>query len=463
MVKVCRVPWLATVAAGLLRSFSDDHRGARFTGMPEMLSPERAAALVRPVDVVGIPLGPGHPGAFLHALGARTDWENLLITGALLTDFYEVFGRPNVRFLSGFFGPIERLMRDQGGAIEFVPADFRRFAPVLERLNPRVMATAASPPDVDGFCSLSLHAGATVGQIERTADDPDCLLVVEISPRFPRTLGLGEHAHRVHVDRIDVLIETDREPFVIGDPDPSDDERAIAELVAVFVTEGCTIQTGIGGIPSTVASILAEGPVGGLGIHSEMFTTGLMKLHEAGKVTNCKGLYDGYSVTTFAAGTRDLYDWLEGNELVRFLPVHLVNSPEVISQNSKMIAINGAMAVDLAGQAVADTLAGAQFSGIGGHEDFVASSGLELEDRSLICLRSSTVVGGVRLSRISSRFPAGTIITTPRHQLDVVVTEYGVAELRGRTVRERSRALAAIAHPEFRDQLLAEAELWPPT
>ena len=127
-----------------------------------------------------------------------------------------------------------------------------------------------------------------------------------------------------------------------------------------------------------------------------------------------------------------------------------------------MVSINGALAVDLAGQAVADTLGGAQFSGIGGHEDFVASSGLELEDRSLICLRSSTVIDGVRRSRIASQFPAGTIITTPRHQLDVVVTEYGVAELRGSTTRERARALAAIAHPDFRDQLLAEAEEWPP-
>ncbi|MCU1496483.1 MAG: acetyl-CoA hydrolase/transferase [Acidimicrobiales bacterium] len=430
--------------------------------MTERLTPEDAAARVRAVDVVGIPLGPGHPGAFLHALGSRTDWEDLVITGALLTDFYEVFGRPNVRFLSGFFGPLERLMRDQGGAIEFVPADFRRFAPALESINPRVMATAASVPDADGYCSLSLHAGATVGQIEKTASDPDRLLVVEVSPRYPRTMGVGEHAHRIHVDRIDVLIESDREPFVIGEPEPTPEERAIAEQVAGFVTEGCTIQTGIGGIPSTVASLLADGPVGGLGIHSEMFTTGCMKLHLAGKVANDKGIYDGYSITTFAAGTRELYDWLDGNEEVRFLPVHLVNSPDVIAQNSKMVSINGALAVDLAGQAVADTLAGAQYSGIGGHEDFVASSGLELEDRSLICLRSSTVVNGKRMSRIASQFPAGTIVTTPRHQLDVVVTEYGVAELRGRTVRERARAMAAISHPDFRDQLLADAEVWPP-
>lgn len=430
--------------------------------MTERLTPEQAAALLQPTDVLGIPLGPGHPGGFLHALGGRSDWDDLLITGALLTDFYEVFGKPGVRFLSGFYGPLERLMRDQGGAIEFVPADFRRFGPALERINPRVVATAAAPPDEDGWCSLSLHAGATIAEIERAGADPGRVLVVEVSPAFPRTLGLGEHRHRIHVDQIDVLIESEREPFVIGDPEPSEDERAIAEFVDSYVVDGATIQTGIGGVPSTVASLLADGDKGDFGIHSEMFTTGLMKLHEAGKVTNNKGIYDGVSITTFAGGTRALYDWLDGNTDVRFLPVHLVNSPELISKNRRMISINGALAVDLAGQAVADTLAGAQFSGIGGHEDFVAASGLELEDRSLICLKSSTVVNGTRVSRISGQFPAGTIVTTPRHQLDVVITEFGVAELRGRTVRERARALAAIAHPDFRDQLLAEAEVWPP-
>lgn len=430
--------------------------------MTEHLTPAEAAALIRPTDVLGIPLGPGHPGALLHALGDRTDWEDLLVTGALLTDFYELFGRANVRFLSGFFGPIERMLRDQGGAVDFVPADFRRFAPALESIGPRVMATAAAPPDDKGFASLSLHAGATVGEIERAADDPDRVLIVEVSEHFPRTLGVEEHAHRIHVDRIDVLVQSDRQPFVIAEPEPTEADLAIAELAAAFITDGSTIQTGIGGIASTVATLLAEGAASGFGIHSEMFTTGLMKLHQAGKVTNQKGIWDGYSITTFAAGTRELYDWLHDNDEVRFLPVHVVNSPELISRNPKMVSVNGALAVDLAGQAVADTLGGAQYSGIGGHEDFVASSGLELEDRSLICLRSMTSASGSPQSRIVARFPAGTIVTTPRHQLDVVITEFGAAELRGRTTRERARALAAIAHPDVREGLLAEAEHWPP-
>lgn len=427
----------------------------------QVLTAAEAATLLRPTDSLGVPLGPGQPGDLLHALGERDDWTDLVVSGALITDFYELFGRDNVRLLSGFWGPLERIMYAQGSPVEFVPADFRRFGPALEQLAPRVMATSAGSVDADGFVSLSLHAGATVRELERAGADPARVLVVEAGSRFPRTVGHGEHQHRLHADQIDVLIESDREPFVIAEGAASDDERAIAGHVADYVSEGCTLQTGIGGIPSTVASILAEGDLGGFGIHSEMFTTGLMRLHQAGKVVNRKGVYDGFSVTTFAAGTRELYDWLDENTDVRFLPVEQVNSPEVISRNRRMVSINGAVAVDLAGQAVADTMMGVQHSGIGGHEDFVASSGLELEDRSILCFKSSTMLDGARATRIVGQFPAGTIVTTPRHQLDVVITEYGAAELRGRTVRERARALAAISHPDFRDELAALAETWP--
>lgn len=431
--------------------------------MTRNLSATDAAALVRDRDIVGIPLGPGHPNAFLHALGARPAYEELVITGALLTDFYELFGRPGVRYVCGFYGPIERMMAEQGNNVEFVPADFRRFAPALEAIAPRVMATSAAPPDADGFCSLSLHAGATVNELHRAGADPNRVLIVEVSSRFPRTLGLPPmHAHRLHLSEIDVLVESDAVPFALTDPPPTDIDREIAARVAPYVRDGCTLQTGIGGIPGTVVSMLAEGDGGDYGIHSEMFTTGLMRLHLAGKVSNAhKGIFDGYSITTFAMGEAALYEWLVDNGDVRFLPVHVVNSPETISRNRNMVSINGALAVDLAGQAVADTLDGKQFSGIGGHEDFVASSGLELEDRSLICLRSTTTVNGELVSRITPQFGAGVIVTTPRHQLDVVITEFGSAELRGRTVRERARALAAVAHPQFRDGLLEASEHTP--
>ncbi len=432
--------------------------------MPQTISPEDAAEFIRPSDTLGVPLGPGVPGRFMHALGGREAYDDLRLFGALLPDLYEVLMRPGVSMRSGFFGPAERFLVANGAPIEFVPAGFRGFGPTLQDLAPRVMATAASPPDSDGWMSLSLHAGASVDELHRAASDPDRLCVAEIAEAFPRTLGLPpKHRHALHVDEVDIIVDGgDTTPFELADNESSEVDEAIAEYAAAFIPDGATLQTGIGGIPNSVASLLARGSGSGYGIHSEMFTTGLMRLCQAGKVTNTnKGEFDGVSVTTFAAGTSELYEWLDGNEDVRFLPVDIVNSPEAIAANEHMVTINGAMSIDLAGQVIADTIDGTQFSGIGGHEDFIAGPGLDLTDRSLVCLPATATCDGQLVSRITGRSAAGSIVTTPRHQLDVVITEFGVAEIGGHTVRERARAIASIANPDFRDELLDEAERWP--
>ncbi len=421
-----------------------------------------AVAAIRPDDSLAVPLGPGVPGKFLHALGERDDFTRLEVFGALLPDLYQLFMRPGVHYRSGFFGPAERFLRDSGASIDFVPADFRRFEPILQLLKPRVMATAAAPP-VDGWVSLSVHAGASVDELHRAGADPDRLLIVEVSEKMPRTFGLEpDHPHRLHVDEIDILVETDLEPLNLPDAPPTPEERAIAEHAMQFFQDGSTVQTGIGGIPSQIATFLANGPLQDLGVHSEMFTTGLMRLHQAGKVTNRKGGdFDGFTPTTFAAGIPELYEWLHENDQVRFLPVRLVNSPERIARNRKMVTINGAMAVDLSGQVVADTIFGKQFSGVGGHEDFVSGPGLAAEARSLICLPATSSVNGELVTRIVPELPTGSVVSTPRHQVDVIITEFGVAELQGKTIRERAMALAAIGHPQFRDDLFAVAEVWP--
>ncbi|WP_319449881.1 MULTISPECIES: acetyl-CoA hydrolase/transferase family protein [unclassified Mycobacterium] len=426
--------------------------------MPSELTAEQAAARLGPEDTLGIPLGPGQPPAFLRALGERKDWTDLRVYGALLAVGTELFTRAGVHYLSGFFGPLERALLGAGADIEFTPADFRRFAPLLERQAPRVMTTVATPPDADGWCSLSLHAGGTIGELHRAGADPDRVLVVEVSERYPRTFGLGEHRHALHVDEIDILVHSTDAPLELpgGDAMPSDADQAIARNAVAFIPSGATLQIGIGSIPNQLATLLAEGDGGDYGLHSEMFTHGCMHLHLAGKISNRrKGQFDGVSVTTFAFGSNELYAWLDGNSDVAFLPVEIVNSPEVIAANADMVSINGALAIDVHGQVVADTINGEQFSGIGGAEDFVAGAGLELTDRSLICLPSTFTKDGELRSRIVPAFGPGAVITTPRHQVDVIVTEYGVAELEGRTVRERAEALAAIAHPQFRDELLA--------
>jgi acyl-CoA hydrolase len=427
--------------------------------MTTTMSASEAAVRVQVTDTIGFGLGPGQPPAFLKALGERDDWQDLRLYGALLMVWSEAYRHPNVHYLSGFWGPVERALRDMGENLSFTPADFRRFTPILEHQAPRIMTTVATPPDADGWCSLSLQAGATIDELHRAGADPERLLVAECTPNFPRTRGLPpDHNHAVHVDEIDIIVESDEAPLPLPAEQPTEVDRAIAENARAFIADGATLQTGIGGIPSTIATLLAEGPGGGYGLHTEMFTTGCMRLHQAGKITNEKPLYPGLSVSTFAAGSAELYEWLDGNDEVAFLPVELVNTPELIARNEHMVTINGALAVDIHGQVVADTIHGAQFSGVGGHEDFVSGPGLSLTGRSLICLPSTYHKDDVVRSRIVPWFEAGTVITTPRHTVDVVVTEHGAAELMGKTIRQRGLALASIAHPDFRDELLEAAE-----
>lgn len=420
----------------------------------KICSAQEAAGSLKPVDTLALPLGPGLPSAFLDALGERDDWRELTVFAGLLTHPYRLFTRPGVRLLSGFFGPIERALQKAGHDVRFVPADFRRFARIARQLSPRVMATSVAPAE-RGRASLSLHAGATVAELHRCGADPQRLLVAEASPRFPRTLGLPpEHPHALEAGEIDLLVESDRAPRELPEDPPDPVSDRIAQHALRFIPDGATLQTGIGGIPGQVVARLAAGAGADYGIHSEMFTTALMRLHVAGKVSNRrKGFFEGFSVATFAMGTRALYDWLDRQDQVRFLPVDVVNDPTTIGRNRRMISLNGALEIDLQGQVVADTIHGVQYSGIGGHEDFVAGAGLGDDDRSLICLPATALVGGRRVSRILRQLPPGSLVTTPRHQVDVVITEYGAAELGGRSVEERAARLAAIAHPDFREEL----------
>ncbi len=420
---------------------------------------EDAVDLIRPVDSIGFGLGPANPDTFLSALGRRDDWQDLQVGGALCLNLYDVFTKPGVSYRCGFFGPAERVLHSMGHQVELVPGGFRQMGPILARYAPRVMVVQAAPPR-DGAINLALHYGATRPELLRAGRDPDRLLLVEVNPNLPRTASLPpEFDNTIPLDLVDALVETDAPPFALAEEPTDDVDAAIARHALTYVHDGSTLQTGIGAIPNVVATELASGPLGGFGIHSEMFTTGLMRLHQAGKVSNdAKGIFDGVSVTTFALGTAELYRWLDGNRAVAFLPVEAVNDPTVISKNANLVSINGALSVDLYGQVVADNVDGRQISGVGGHEDFVAGAELELDAHSLICLRSTATRAGSVVSRIAGLPPEGTVVSTPRHHTGVVITEYGAAELTGLTVRERAHALVEIAHPDFRDELGAVAD-----
>jgi acyl-CoA hydrolase len=420
----------------------------------KLRSAREAAALLKPDDTLAVPIATGQPEAFLAVLGEREDWTNLIAFGGLLIEPYSVFQRPGVRFISGFYGPIERMMQAAGAAIEYLPADFLGWDRYARRAAPRVLASAVAPMDERGFFSLGLHAGATYESFLAAARDPNRVAIAEVVPDMPHVFGLGRYGgHRIHVSEVDCVIESDRAAFVIPDADVTEADRHIAAYIEELIDDGATLQFGIGGIPNCVAGLLAAGHKGDFGIHTEMFVDGIMHLHEAGKITNHKGVFDGFSIATFAAGSAELYRWLHRNPEVRMLPVAQVNDPAVIRRNRRMVSVNGALAVDLSGQIMADTIGARQYSGVGGHELFVIGAHDSAEGKSIICLHSTATVNGRTLSSIVSELPVGTPVTTPRHHVQYVVTEFGVANLGMLTARERRAALIEIAHPDFRDTL----------
>ena len=420
----------------------------------KLLAPRAAVDLLRPEDHLAVPIATGQPAAFLAALGERTDWRDLTIFGGLITEPYAILQRPGVRFISGFYGPIERMLVAAGANVDYLPSDFLGFERYARQARPRVIASAVAPMDERGFLSFGLHAGAVFESFVAAMHDPDRLAVAEVIPDMPHVFGLGQFGgHRVHVSEVDAIVESDRAAFILPDAPVSDADRAIGAHVESLVPEGATLQFGIGAIPNIVAQLLAAGVKGDFGIHTEMFVEGIMRLHQAGKVSNHKGIFDGFSIATFGAGSSELYRWMHRNPEVRMLPVMQVNDPAIIRQNRRMVSINGAIAIDLSGQVMADSIGPRQYSGVGGHELFVIGAHDAAEGRSIICLHSTASVEGQPLSSIVAALPPGTPISTPRHHVQYVVTEHGIANLGMLTSRERRDALIAIAHPDFRASL----------
>jgi acyl-CoA hydrolase len=421
---------------------------------------EDAIALVRPVDTLGLGLVTSTPVGLLKELSNRQDWEDLTVSGGLILGVFDVFLHPNVHYRSSFYGGGERHYQSRGADIQFVPSFFRHYGLLIQHLAPRVMMMQGAMPDANGNVSLSLYNGAHLAEFLAAGRDPNRVLIVECSPHFPRTLALEGFSNEIALEDIDVVVYCDEYPTALGKDVSTSEDMAIADYAAAFVHDGCTLQTGIGAVPNLVAEALVRRDGGDYGVHSEMFTDGLFQLCASGKVTNArKPIHRGDSVITFALGSQDMYEFLNENERVRLAPVSYVNDPSVIAKNHRMVSINSALEVDLQGQIIADTVGARQYSGVGGHMDFVEGTSLSLEHTSLICLQSTAVVNGVLKSRIIGDMSPHSVVTTPRHLAGVIVTEHGFADLRGRSVKERARAMVNIAHPQFRDELADAAEL----
>lgn len=415
-----------------------------------------AAALVRAHDSIACGFVSGQPAGFLGALGTRTDLVDVVLYTGLLSEPYGgLLQTPGLRVVSAFFGPIERMARSIGAPVEFLPVDFHGLERLARRLRPRVMLAVTTPPDADGWMSFGLYAGATTIPFVEAARDPDRLAIAEVNPRMPRLLGLPEHgAHRIHVSEVDAWVEHPNDSVAIPNPAASPDEAAIARHAAALVEDRSTLQFGIGAVPDEIAALLASGPLGGFGIHTEMVSDGVMALHRAGKVTNRdKGLYDGVTVATFALGRADLYAWLDGNPDVRMLPVSATNDPALIRRLRRFVSVNGALSIDLRGQVAADHIGGRQYSGVGGAEAFVVGASEAPGGKSLLCLKSTATVQGQRISTVVPKLGADACVTTARHHVQWVVTEHGAADVSALSDVERVRALIALAHPDFRVEL----------
>ncbi|HLK11009.1 MAG TPA: acetyl-CoA hydrolase/transferase C-terminal domain-containing protein [Candidatus Binatia bacterium] len=420
------------------------------------LEPAEAAALVRSGDTVVCGFANGQPIGLLEAIGERQDLEGITVLTGLLVHAYGFLRHPGVRLVSWFFGPIERTAREMGGRVEYLPCDFHGFERLSLRLEPRVVLALTTPPDADGWLNFGISAGASYRPFLEAARDPDRLALAEVNPRMPRIGGLAEFGdNRVHVSEVDGWVLRDEPLVTLPAEETAARDSAIAERVMDLIDEGATLQFGIGAIPGEIARRVAASPIGDLGVHSEMISDGVMQLHLAGKVTNRKGLYDGVSVGTFALGSLDLYRWLDGNPGVRMLPVSAVNDPALHRRLRRFVSINGALAVDLAGQVAADRLGTRQYSGVGGHEAFVTGASEAPGGKSIVCLGSTATVAGRRVSTIVAALPAGTSVTTPRHHVQWVVTEYGAVDLSALPDVERARALVDLAHPDFREDLRA--------
>ena len=334
----------------------------------------------------------------------------------------------------------------QAGRADFTPVFLSEIPALLRgRLRVDVALVQVGPPDHHGDCSLGVSV-----DVVRAAVDTARIVIAEVNPRMPRTHGDAF----IHVSRITALVAVDH-PIPELVPEPIGDvERAIGRNVAALVRDGDTLQTGIGGIPNAVLAALRDHR--DLGVHTEMFSDGVVDLVERGVITNArKSIHCGKLVTSFVMGTKRLYDFVDDNALIEMHPSDYVNDPFVIAKHRGMVAINSALAIDLTGQVCADSFGPKFYSGVGGQIDFIRGAARAPEGRAILAL-PSTAKGG-SISRITTELAPGSGVTTTRSDVQHVVTEYGVASLHGLTVRERVRALVAIADPRFRDALLAGA------
>jgi len=431
--------------------------GASSGTRAKRVSAAEAAALVRSGDWVEYGTGMGQPDVFDAALAERVDeLTDVKIRACLTLRPRAVLeadpGREHFHWFNWHFTGYDRAKGDVGLA-NYIPCNLGEIPDYYRRFidPPDVAVLKTCPKDEHGFYNFSLATLWARAIAERAK-----IVIVEESPGLPCLDGLENAVHESEVDF--VIAGDDRPAPEIPNPPPTDADRAVALLIAAEVEDGSCLQIGIGAMPNAVCSLLRESGVRDLGVHTEMLTDGIVDLYRAGVVTGTrKTLYPGKVVCTFGAGTAVQYETADRNPDFLCHAVDLTNPPHIVMQNDRAVAINSTTQMDLQGQAASESAGHRHLSGTGGQSQFVRGAYASEGGKSFVCMSSTYERRGVRASRVVLDLTPGNVITTTRADMMYVVTEYGIVNLKGKSVSERAEAMISIAHPDFREDLERDA------
>ena len=427
------------------------------TYQTKFVTPEVAAQAVKSGDWVDYGFGAGFPELMDKALAKRKgEVKDVKIRGGLvIRPRIEVVEcdpeQESFHYFSWHIGDYERKLQSRG-LVSFMPVALR-LMPELYRSHIRVdvACVPVSKPDADGYCSLGIsnYTWRVIFENAKT-------VIFEINEHYPTLFGV-DGSNRVHLSEADYVVEGEHEPLPTRSyKEASEIDKKIAELVVAEIPDGAVLSLGVGGVPFTVASMIANSDLKDLGCHTGTISDAFLTLYKAGKLTNARKEFDtGRSTWNLAMGSNELYDWLRENpELFHPGDLDYVHDPQRIGTMKNVISINGGVQLDLMGQENAESAGTRQLSGIGGQMDFLEGAFRSKGGKGFICINSSRVTkDGERKSNILPFIPGGATVSAPRTMIQYVATEYGVAKLSGLSLRERAEAMIAVAHPDFREEL----------
>lgn len=416
-------------------------------------SPEEVAMYVKSGDVCACPTGLEEPTAICEAVAARAMRGEL--TGVVHHVTLSVKGGPFMKpelkgkydYVSWFTGGPGR-KGIQEGIHTYIPNNYSTIPGLWRDVQPRldVFYAEVSPMDKHGYFSCPMAGAEVVAMREKAS-----IILLDVNDQMPRVMG----DCLIHISQVTALCESSRPLLVLNNPPLSDDDKKIGQMIADEVCDGATLQLGIGGIPNAVGVLLKDKK--DLGLHTEMFTDSMVDLLECGAVTNMKKpIHVGKTVATLAWGSKKMYDFMDDNPAFEMYPVSYINNPAVIAQHDNFVSVNSCVEVDLFGQICSESIGTKHYSGSGGQLDFVRGANMSKGGKGFIAMLSTTKGGTI--SKIKPILTPGSIVTTPRNEVDFLVTENGIVRLKGQTASQRAKMIISLAAPQFREELEYEAK-----